>query len=558
MIASSTTNFEKECQQWEEGYKGLIKNKIVTFEVQKSLIWKTFNKTTDTDVAQRFLLKKKLEILVQARETHYKASYCLQLWLWLTRGDMETSWFTRDVRKAKRLLAKITSIVTEKIPPTALESRIIKLMRNEIAILRLGSLWEKCPDSGKKSTINSQKSKDAIGIEPITLFTSTNLVDYGLTEKRIQARGFSLQENGDICVVKKTLLNWEDGALNSITNYRNNGEIRAYTKFKDINMGGLSTKRSIRQWEGEALTYGEPFFQFIALSMASERSKIQEINADIKHEVQILKNNKISRATKIQDHFAIRKNGHVFYCLISDFPEHRNLWEFLRETNLHCLHLKKMLLQATNTLSEAHKCRCIHRNVNPYNILVYGDDINKIYGVSLNTLELSIINWKLTVSNTEGTSMYLAPEYIEAIRKKKNKSEATSQAITEKIDIWSLGATFFEALFGCPFAVFLIHKKEEWQAFRKEDPREAIQQCIANYAPKFYQFMTEKTKIAHEQAYPKAWIQLKKRMLKNRCSLKAQLFWIIVSMLNPNPKERPTAKQVRKLVEKTTLPPIED
>lgn len=83
-------------------------------------------------------------------------------------------------------------------------------------------------------------------------------------------------------------------------------------------------------------------------------------------------------------------------------------------------------------VSKAHKAGVVHRDLKPQNIIINGDGLAKImdFGIAL------LVDGQEKSESLVGTPRYMAPEYIR------------QQLVSPSIDVFSLGAIFYEMLTG--------------------------------------------------------------------------------------------------------------
>jgi serine/threonine-protein kinase len=128
--------------------------------------------------------------------------------------------------------------------------------------------------------------------------------------------------------------------------------------------------------------------------------------------------------------------------------------EFLEGEDLeHCIARQKPLpiadalryyIQSCIGLHDAHTAGIVHRDVKPSNIFLAkrqsGRVVVKILDFGIAKGAVSVTDPSLTrTSNTMGSPRYMSPEQL-----------ANAKSVDARTDVWSLGATFYEALTGRP------------------------------------------------------------------------------------------------------------
>ncbi len=96
-----------------------------------------------------------------------------------------------------------------------------------------------------------------------------------------------------------------------------------------------------------------------------------------------------------------------------------------------CLHIVRQIL---NGLEAAHQLKIIHRDLQPKNIMILGDDRVKI--MDFGNARIVDVSPDLTGSNVAGTPRYVAPE------------QAIGQVTDQRTDLYSLGAVFYQMITG--------------------------------------------------------------------------------------------------------------
>lgn len=133
------------------------------------------------------------------------------------------------------------------------------------------------------------------------------------------------------------------------------------------------------------------------------------------------------------------------YHLVMSYVQGKTLYEFIKKqpSFLDIVYIFQKLALA---LDYAHKCGVIHRDIKPDNIIITPDKqpIIMDFGIA------KAVDDTLKISHTGcivGTPSYMSPQ------------QARGEAVTHSTDIYSLGASFYEALTGCcPFQGEHPHK----------------------------------------------------------------------------------------------------
>jgi serine/threonine protein kinase len=155
-----------------------------------------------------------------------------------------------------------------------------------------------------------------------------------------------------------------------------------------------------------------------------------------------------ARATAALDHPNIVRlhdvcQGAGVHFLVMELVEGKDLQTLLSETGpLHYATAVSYIAQAAAGLQHAHSKGIVHRDIKPANLMITKDGVVKILDMGL-ARSFTDDNDNLTATLGEdgsplGTIDYVAPE------------QALGQAVDERCDLYSLGATLFHLLTGQP------------------------------------------------------------------------------------------------------------
>ncbi|MHC5019888.1 MAG: serine/threonine-protein kinase [Planctomycetota bacterium] len=160
------------------------------------------------------------------------------------------------------------------------------------------------------------------------------------------------------------------------------------------------------------------------------------------------------------------EDGKVFFAM--DLVEGASLDRLIDEGELSPRRVAKIIAQAARALQHAHSHGVLHRDVKPGNILVTEQDDVRITDFGLaQTQDSTAEASRLTQAGAVlGTPAYLSPE------------QANGDELDVRADVYSLGATLYEALTGEPpfagdtvYTVLARIQRDEPKPPRKADPR---------------------------------------------------------------------------------------
>ncbi len=171
----------------------------------------------------------------------------------------------------------------------------------------------------------------------------------------------------------------------------------------------------------------------IIKTLKSEYPKLQELSR-LKHEYQLLSPLDIAGILKP---YTLENYQHGLALILSDFAG-KPLASFINTEYLNLNNILQIVIQLADTLAELHQQQIIHKDINPYNILINSDTKVKIINFSIAS-QLSRENPSLSHPNQlEGTLAYMSPE----------QTGRMNRLIDYRTDLYSLGVTFYEMLTG--------------------------------------------------------------------------------------------------------------
>lgn len=166
----------------------------------------------------------------------------------------------------------------------------------------------------------------------------------------------------------------------------------------------------------------------------AEYPSLEEIT-QLKHEYTILKE---LNAKEIIKAIALENYQNGLALVLEDFggiPLHQSF----KQANLPLCTLLDIAIQIISALAEIHKRQIIHKDINPYNILI-NPEIGQVKIIDFSISSRLTYQYQ-SISNPnllEGTLAYLSPE----------QSGRINRAIDCRTDLYSVGVTFYEMLTG--------------------------------------------------------------------------------------------------------------
>ncbi|MBD2496615.1 hybrid sensor histidine kinase/response regulator [Nostoc sp. FACHB-280] len=172
----------------------------------------------------------------------------------------------------------------------------------------------------------------------------------------------------------------------------------------------------------------------IIKTITNEYPTIEQITR-LRYEYQILQSLAIE---EVIQPLALETTQNRITLILQDFPG-ETLHDFIRTNNLKLTVFLEIAIQLASTLSQLHQNNIIHKDIQPYNILI-----------DPNTNKIKIINFSIasrlhrenqTVNNInllEGSLAYLSPE----------QTGRMNRLIDYRTDFYSLGVTLYQMLVG--------------------------------------------------------------------------------------------------------------
>ena len=206
-------------------------------------------------------------------------------------------------------------------------------------------------------------------------------------------------------------------------------DIPSYKIIEKVGSGGMGTVYKARQLSMDRI---------VALKVLNERySNNAEFVDRFIREARAA--GKLNHPNVIHVHDISRANGrHYFSMEFIDGPSVRELLK--QEKRIEINKALDIVLQAAKALEFAHENRIVHRDIKPDNIMLTREGIVKIADLGIaKTFEEGPPSAK-DARTVMGTPHYMAPE------------QALGKAIDHRVDIYSLGATFYHMVTGAtPF-----------------------------------------------------------------------------------------------------------
>jgi len=229
---------------------------------------------------------------------------------------------------------------------------------------------------------------------------------------------------------------------------------------------------------------------FLARDTLLDKEFALKVSRMRKQEIRMLKDE--ARLLAALDH----KNIVRFYNI--DFIENKLVLiiEYIKGTTLRDIITDKgidinlcvsIMAQVLNALAYAHKHRVLHRDVKPENILIAEKDEKYTAKVTDFGLARFIKSGSISAS-TAGTPIYMPPE-------------SWAGDFTEKSDIWSIGAVFYELLTGVP--PFLADDLETLKS-KIDDGKFLVPTVLRPHIPEYLEDAVVKCLNAKPRARPTA------------------------------------------------------
>jgi predicted ATPase/GAF domain-containing protein len=216
--------------------------------------------------------------------------------------------------------------------------------------------------------------------------------------------------------------------------------MQGYQNLKSIYQSErVNVYRAIRKIDGKSV---------ILKTQTSEYPSIRDLTR-IKYEFDLSQKFPISGMVPI---LALEKNGNG-YTLVMEDVDGIPLLEYWNSSQRSIPIFLNLAIQLSNTLSDLHKYRIIHKDLKPSNILVQRET-GKVFLIDLGLASLLQSEEQAPVQpdSLEGTLSYISPE----------QTGRMNRSIDFRSDLYSLGITFYELLTGkLPFTgedpVELVH-----------------------------------------------------------------------------------------------------
>ena len=208
-------------------------------------------------------------------------------------------------------------------------------------------------------------------------------------------------------------------------------DIPGYTILEKVGLGGMGVVYKAKQISMDRV---------VALKVLNERySNNAEFVDRFIREARAA--GKLNHPNVIHVHDISRANGrHYFSMEFIDGPSVRELLKI--EKRIEVNKALDIALQAAKALEFAHGNRIVHRDIKPDNLMLTREGIVKIADLGIaKTFEESGPSGSKEHRGVLGTPHYMAPE------------QALGKAIDHRVDIYSLGATFYHMITGhTPFS----------------------------------------------------------------------------------------------------------
>lgn len=176
--------------------------------------------------------------------------------------------------------------------------------------------------------------------------------------------------------------------------------------------------------------------QIVILKMLTADYPSEENIAQLRHEYNILKKLNIPNVIRT---YGFEKVDHKYILILEDVPDGQTLSTFLSKTQIDIETFLFMAIQLADLLYSVHLAHIIHKDVNPYNIVISGDarQIKLIdFGIATQLSHEPAI--AQGANALKGTLAYISPE----------QTGRMNRTVDHRTDLYSLGVTFYQMLSG--------------------------------------------------------------------------------------------------------------
>ena len=246
-----------------------------------------------------------------------------------------------------------------------------------------------------------------------------------------KAIGGSPLKYGDLITIGETVLEMVDEKAERITI-----EIPGYNILEKIGSGGMGIIYKAKQLSMDRI---------VALKILNDRYSVNTEFVD-RFIREARAAGKLNHPNVIHVHDISKSNGRHYFSM--EYIDGSSIKEVLRaEKRIDIKRALDIILQTSKALEFAHENRIVHRDIKPDNIMLTKEGIVKIadLGIAKTFEETAPSNKELR--RVMGTPHYMAPE------------QALGKVIDHRVDIYSLGATFYHMVTGnTPFTGNTAHE----------------------------------------------------------------------------------------------------